>query len=127
LLFQLPPFLHKDVARLRDFLVLLPRARRAAFEFRHASWFDDEVYAVLREHGAALCIAEADDELDVPFVATGDWGYLRLRRPDYGDRELRDWVKRVKDQEWSDAFVFFKHENEGKGPQMAARFIELSA
>jgi uncharacterized protein YecE (DUF72 family) len=125
LLFQLPPFLHKDLPRLRGFLALLPPERRVAFEFRHPSWFDDEVYGALRAHDAALCIAEADDELEVPFVATAKWGYLRLRRPDYGDRELRDWAKRVQDQEWEDAFVFFKHEDEGKGPQLAARFIEI--
>lgn len=127
LLFQLPPFLRKDLPRLQEFLALLPKERRAAFEFRHQSWFDDEVFDVLRGHGAALCIAEAEGDLQVPFVATAPWGYLRLRRPDYGDQELRDWAKRAKDQDWSDAFVFFKHEDEGKGPQMAARFLELSA
>ncbi len=88
LLFQLPPNLKKDVPRLREFLALLPLERRAAFEFRHPSWFDDEVFGLLRDHQAALCIAEAEDDLEVPFVATADWGYLRLRRPDYGDAEL---------------------------------------
>jgi uncharacterized protein YecE (DUF72 family) len=127
LLFQLPPFLRKDVPLLRDFLALLPKERRAAFEFRHASWFDDEVYEALRAHNAALCIAEAEGDLDVPFVATANWGYLRLRRPDYGDPELSAWVKRVRDQQWQDAYVFFKHEDEGKGPKLAARFIELWA
>lgn len=80
LLFQLPPSLKKDVPRLRAFLALLPPQTRAAFEFRHASWFDDEVFALLREHRAALCIADAEGDLDVPVVATADWGYLRLRR-----------------------------------------------
>jgi uncharacterized protein YecE (DUF72 family) len=126
LLFQLPPNFKKDVPRLRDFLALLPRERRAAFEFRHQSWFDDEVFTLLREHQAALCIAEAEDKLDVPFVSTADWGYLRLRRPDYGDAELQTWVKRVQEQNWDDAFVFFKHEDEGKGPQLAKRFLELA-
>jgi uncharacterized protein YecE (DUF72 family) len=126
LLFQMPPNLKKDTPRLRDFLALLPRACRAAMEFRHASWFDDEVFNLLREHQAALCIAEAEDNLEVPFVATANWGYLRLRRPDYGDAELKAWVKRVREQDWQDAFVFFKHEDEGKGPQMAKRFLELA-
>jgi uncharacterized protein YecE (DUF72 family) len=126
LLFQLPPFLKKDVPRLRAFLALLPKERRAAFEFRHASWFDDETFDALRGHGAVLCIAEAEGDLEVPFVSTADWGYLRLRRPDYGDNELRAWVKKVQDQPWQDAFVFFKHEDEGKGPKLAARFVELS-
>src|SRR5947208_14235037 len=78
LLFQLPPNLKKDVPRLRAFLALLPSPPRAAFEFRHPSWFDDEVFGLLRDHQAALCIAEAEDDLEVPFVATAAWGYLRL-------------------------------------------------
>jgi uncharacterized protein YecE (DUF72 family) len=127
LLFQLPPTAKKDVPRLRAFLALLPLQRRAAFEFRHPSWFDDEVLGLLRDHRAALCVADAEDNLEVPFVATTDWGYLRLRRLDYGDAELKAWVKRVQEQSWRDAFVFFKHEEEGKGPQMAKRFLELAA
>ena len=126
LLFQLPPFLKKDAARLRDFLALLPRERRVALEFRNQSWFDEEVFGLLRAHQAALCIAEAENDLQIPFVATADWGYLRLRRPDYGDPELGSWGKRVREQPWKDAFIFFKHEDEGKGPQMAKRFLELT-
>src|SRR5262245_45839371 len=107
LLFQLPPNLKKDLTRLRDFLALLPSHCRAAIEFRHASWFDDEVFQVLRENHAALCIAEAEEGVEVPFVATADWGYLRLRRPDYSDDDLMTWVKQVQEQNWQDAFVFF--------------------
>jgi uncharacterized protein YecE (DUF72 family) len=106
LLFQLPPNLKKDVPRLRDFLALLPPERRVAFEFRHQSWFDEEVFGLLHDHQVALCIAEAETDLEVPFVATGDWGYLRLRRPDYGDAELKTWVKRMREQDWRDVFVF---------------------
>jgi uncharacterized protein YecE (DUF72 family) len=127
LLFQLPPNLKKDVPRLREFLALLPSHRPAALEFRHQSWFDEEVFGLLRDHQAALCIAEAEDDLVIPFVATADWGYLRLRRPDYDDAALNTWVKRVREQAWRDAFVFFKHEDEGKGPQLAKRFLELAA
>jgi len=127
LLFQLPPHLRKDVARLRDFLALLPPTTRAALEFRHASWFDDEVFGLMRDHQAALCIAEAEDELEVPFVSTADWGYLRLRLPDYGDAELAAWIDRVRAQGWNDAFVFFKHEDEAKGPLLATRFLQLAA
>jgi uncharacterized protein YecE (DUF72 family) len=127
LLFQLPPYLKKDVPRLRDFLALLPPKRRAAFEFRHQSWFDEEVFGLLHDHGAALCIAEAENDLEIPFVATADWGYLRLRRPDYGDAELKTWARRVREQDWRDAFLFFKHEDEGKAPRMANRFLELAA
>ena len=127
LLFQLPPNLKKDAARLDAFLALLPASRRVAFEFRHSSWFDDEVFALLRAHRAALCIAEAEGGLEVPVVATADWGYLRLRRPDYGDAELKIWAQRVRQQDWQDAFVFFKHEEAGRGPQLAQRLLELAA
>ena len=113
--------------RLRAFLALLPLQHRAAFEFRHPSWFDDEVFGLLRDHRAALCVADAEGKLEVPFAATTDWGYLRLRRPDYGDAELNAWLKRVREQDWRDVFVFFKHEDEGKGPRMAKRFMELDA
>ena len=126
LLFQLPPYLKKDVPRLREFLALLPKEPRVAFEFRHQSWFDDEIFGVLREHQAVLCIAEAENDLQIPFVSTADWGYLRLRRPDYGDSALKAWGERVRQQNWREAYVFFKHEEEGKGPQMAKRFLELS-
>jgi uncharacterized protein YecE (DUF72 family) len=83
LLFQLPPFLKKDLERLDAFLKDFPAGVRAAFEFRHASWFDDEVFEVLRNHQTALCIADAEGDLKVPFVATANWGYLRLRLADY--------------------------------------------
>src|SRR5205823_2541043 len=127
LLFQLPPNFKKDAARLRAFLALLPPQPRSAFEFREQSWFDDEVFGLLREHQAVLCIAEAENDLEIPFVSTADWGYLRLRRPDYGDAELKAWAKRVHEQEWREAFIFFKHEEEGKGPEMAKRFLKLAA
>ena len=126
LLFQLPPNLKKDAPRLDAFLALLPPSHRAAFEFRHPSWFDDEILGLLRAHRAALCIAEAEGDFEVPPVATADWGYLRLRRPDYGDAELAAWAQQVR-QPWQDAFVFFKHEDEGKGPRLAQRFLELVA
>src|SRR4029077_2299231 len=83
LLFQLPPTFKKDVPRLHAFLALLPLKGHVVFEFRHPSWFDDEVFGLLRDRRVAMCIADADDDLDVPVVATTDWGCLRLRRPDY--------------------------------------------
>jgi uncharacterized protein YecE (DUF72 family) len=126
LLFQLPPNFQKDVLRLRTFLALLPRGRRAAFEFRHPSWFDNEVFGVLRKRRVALCIADADGDLDVPLEATTEWGCLRLRRTEYDDAALKKWVKQVRRQAWREAFVFFKHDDEGKGPAMAKRFLELA-
>lgn len=125
LLFQLPPFLKKDAARLHEFLSLLPADQRAAFEFRHQSWFDTEIFDLLRDHRAVLCLAEAENDLDIPFVSTADWGYLRLRRPDYGDADLKEWIERLRQQQWREVYVFFKHEDEGKAPMMAKRFLEL--
>jgi uncharacterized protein YecE (DUF72 family) len=127
LLFQLPPTLKKDAPRLGAFLALLPLERRVAFEFRHPSWFDDEVFGLLRAQRAALCIADDADGLEVPVVATTDWSCLRLRRPEYDEASLKMWSQRVRNQDWRDTFVFFKHEDEGKGPQLAKRFLELAA
>ena len=131
-LFQLPPNLKKDLPRLTDFLALIPRTWRAALEFRHASWFDDDTFAALKEHNAALCVADTDpgaeggtEALEVPFVATADWGYLRLRRAGYAKPDLERWAGRVTSQAWSDAFVFFKHEDAGAGPKLAAEFTAL--
>jgi uncharacterized protein YecE (DUF72 family) len=125
-LFQLPPSLKKDLPRLTDFLALLPPGARAAFEFRHASWFDDSVYAALSAHGAALCIAEAE-ELLTPSVATTSWGYLRLRRMDYDDARVITWARWLRAQEgtWSEAYVYFKHEDAGRGPQLATQLDKI--
>ncbi len=125
LLFQFPPFLRKDLPKLQDFLKLLPKGHRTALEFRHASWFSDDLYETLRSHDAALCFAETDDEGEIPRVPTASWGYLRLRRKDYGERELRNWAERIRGLNWDEVFVFFKHEDEGIGPKLASRFIEL--
>jgi uncharacterized protein YecE (DUF72 family) len=126
LLFQLPSNFKKDVPRLRAFLALLPRQRRVTFEFREPSWFDDEVFALLRRRHIALAIADAEGDLEVAVVATTDWGYVRLRRPDYSTAALKTWVQWVQQQAWQDAFVFFKHDDTGKGPQLAQRFLELA-
>ena len=128
ILFQLPPFLRKDVPRLVDFLALLPRETRAAFEFRHTSWFDDAVYEVLRTHGAALCVADAED-LATPLVSTTSWSYLRLRRTDYDEAGLGAWAKKLTgmDPAWADAFVYFNHEDAGLGPKLAAQLVEKLA
>ena len=128
-LFQLPPNMRKDLPRLEAFLALLRAVApdgKPAFEFRHTSWFADDVYAALRTHRAALCIAEAED-LATPFEATAPWGYLRLRRQDYDDAALAGWAERLRAQSsaWSDAYVFFKHEDEGKGPKLAAQMVAL--
>jgi uncharacterized protein YecE (DUF72 family) len=123
-LFQLPPNLKKDLPRLEAFLGTIPAGRRAAFEFRHASWFEEDVFEALRSRGAALCIAE-DEDLATPLVATADWGYLRLRRQDYVEADVAAWAERVRAQEWEEAYVFFKHEDAGSGPRLAAQLQGL--
>jgi len=133
--FQLPPNFKKDLPRLRDFLAAVPRDVKAAMEFRHPTWFEDDVYATLQEYGVALCIAESDeleaagavkDDLAAPLVATTNWGYLRLRRSDYGDAELGAWGERVRAQGWEMAHVFIKHEAVAS-PLLAVRLKEMLA
>jgi uncharacterized protein YecE (DUF72 family) len=125
-LFQLPPNSKKDAERLRDFLALLPSNTRAAFEFRHESWFDDEIFDLLKEKNCALVASDTDEMPLTEIISTATWGYLRLRRVNYEEADLAEWMKRVQNQKWKDAFVFFKHEDEGTGPKLAARFIALS-
>jgi uncharacterized protein YecE (DUF72 family) len=132
LLFQLPPHLKKDLDRLRAFLDLVPTDRRVALEFRNASWFEDDVFAALRERDAALCVAETEagdkegSNEPVPLVATASFGYLRLRRDDYDDADLAAWAERIRGQSWSEAYVFFKHEDEGAALKLALRLMEIA-
>jgi uncharacterized protein YecE (DUF72 family) len=122
LLFQLPPFFRKDAARLDAFLSKVPKGVRAAFEFRHTSWFDDETWAILRAHGVALCVAEGES-LESPLVPTAEWGYVRLRRDAYPDDVLATWAQRILAQPWREAFVYLKHDD-GDAPSVAARLID---
>ena len=125
-LFQLPPNMKKDSGRLKSFLESLPSDIRVAFEFRHETWFDDETFDLLRKKDRALVVSDTDEKPLSEIIGTAGWGYLRLRRTSYNENDLDDWMKRVKDQKWKDAFVFFKHEDEGVGPKLAARFLELA-
>jgi uncharacterized protein YecE (DUF72 family) len=109
ILFQLPPNLKKDLPRLKGFLGLLPKGRRFTIEFRHESWFDDDVVTALRDHDVAMCVAEQDD-FKCPVLATASWGYLRLHRLDYDEASLAEWAKCVAAQGWSEAYVYFKHD-----------------
>ncbi len=128
LLFQLPPFLKIDTERLESFLKLVPEGVRAAFEFRNDTWFTSEVYQTLERYGAALVTADTDQEgQSAPLERTADWGYLRLRRPGYDDKDLAEWAAKIRDLDWQVAYVFFKHEDEGAGPRMAKQFAELFA
>ena len=125
-LFQLPPNMKKDAERLTDFLTMLPDDLHAAFEFRHETWFDDEVLGWLRQKNCALVVSDTDERPLTEILATANWGYLRLRRTSYNETDLTEWMKRVQTQTWTDAFVFFKHEDEGTGPKLAAQFLKLA-
>lgn len=122
LLFQLPPSFRKDTARLAGVLAQLPSELRVAFEFRHASWFADDVYGRLADRDAALCIVDAEDGT-TPDVATASWGYVRLRDRAYTEAELAAWAASLARPAWSEAFVYFKHEDTGLGPALAAQLV----
>lgn len=127
ILFQLPPTFIKDLDVLREFLSDLPSSMRSAFEFRHKSWFADDVYDVLQDANAALCVAE-DEKVATPFVATADFGYLRPRRLDYTAADLKALAKQVTAQKkWSDVFIYFRHEETGVGPEFAGQMVKLLA
>ena len=122
ILFQLPPNLKKDFDRLRVFLDTLPLDRRFTIEFRHESWFGDDVFDVLRARDIAMCVTE-QAEFASPVVATATWGYARLHKLDYDDAMLGEWAKTIAAQPWNDAYVFFKHdEGIGSGPPAVASF-----
>lgn len=127
-LFQLPPTFKEDLDRLQRFLDKLPRRWPAAVEFRHDSWFDDRVYDLLRARGVALVAVDEDESEGPgsPLVPTASWGYARLRRSQYGENALQEWVSRLRQQPWSDAYVFLKHEDGSpNGPDAAARIQEI--
>ena len=110
ILFQLPPFFRKDAGVLREFLELLPPGTKSAFEFRHASWFDDEVATLLADKGAALVAGDPDDGEPLPLIATAPFGYLRLRAASYDLLGLQAWHARIAAQPWQAAYVYLKHE-----------------
>ena len=109
-LFQLPPFLKKDLPRLSEFLRLLPEGHGAAFEFRNDSWFADDVYDALKAAGAALCLSEREDNAPPPLVQTATWGYVRLRLETYSDADLEQWAGRLAATAWREIYVYFMHE-----------------
>jgi len=109
-LFQLPPFLKKDLPRLDEFLHLLPDQHGAAFEFRNDTWFADDVYDMLKAAGAALCLSEREDNAPPPLVETAAWGYIRLRLETYSDGDLKQWANRLAATAWREIHVYFMHE-----------------
>jgi uncharacterized protein YecE (DUF72 family) len=123
LLFQLPPTFKKDVAVLRSFAELLPDGMRAAFEFRHGSWHDAEVFDVLRGRNLALCVADSE-KMSTPVEMTADYAYFRLRDEGYQQADIERWAATIAALPGvTDAFVYFKHEEQGLGPEFAQRLI----
>lgn len=122
LLFQLPPTFRKDLGVLERFVERLPEGTRAAFEFRHESWFDPDVLGVLRGRNLALCVADSE-KMHTPIEATADYGYFRLRDEGYQEGDIERWARAVATlPAATDAFVYFKHEEQGLGPEFARRF-----
>lgn len=126
ILFQFPRSFPADHQALQNFLTLIPRTISCAFEFRSSSWLNDEILNLLRAKGCSLCIADLDQAPAKEIISTASWGYLRLRRSDYTDADLSEWMKKILAQKWKQAFVFFKHEEEAKGPEMAMKFYKLA-
>ena len=124
-LFQLPPNMQKDIERLKTFLEFLPHGRKFTFEFRHSSWFEEDVVDALREKDVAMTIIDQDD-FATPPIASASWGYVRLHRLDYDTLALTQWAERVKEHNWSDVYVYFKHdEGIGSGPPAVDAFTKL--
>jgi uncharacterized protein YecE (DUF72 family) len=120
LLFQLAPSFRKNLPIFEAFLACLPAGTRAAFEFRHESWHDEDVFAALKGRNLALCVADSE-RMSTPAIATADYGYLRLRDEGYQAADIERWAGTVQSLSpgWTDAFIYFKHEEEGKGPEFA--------
>ena len=125
LLFQLPPSFKKDLETLRAFLATLPPGARAAFEFRHASWHDADVFSSLKEHGVAVCVADSE-RMTTPVEITAPYAYFRLRDEGYQTEDIARWAEtiRTSTRDCSDVFIYFKHEEKGKGPELASRLID---
>jgi uncharacterized protein YecE (DUF72 family) len=128
LLFQLPPTFKKDLAVFDHFLETLPPRVCGAFEFRHDSWLDDEVYARLRARNLALCVADSETR-STPVITTADYAYLRLRDEGYDEDAIARWADTVRglEPDCRDVFVYFKHEEEGKGPYFGQLLLEKLA
>ena len=125
-IFRLPEAMKKDLKRLESFLKILPAGTPAVFDFRHPTWFDDDVVALLRSQKRVFCVSDIEELPESYGYKTADWGYLRLRRVRYSEAELVEWLKRIKAQKWKATYVFFKHEDEGTGPKLAEQFMKLS-
>jgi uncharacterized protein YecE (DUF72 family) len=115
-LFQLPPNFKCDIDRLRNFLPILPKGWRFAFEFRHESWFNEEIYSVLRKTGVAMCLAESE-KIETPEIQTAKFHYVRFRKPDHGaENEVNKAAQKVRRLvQTGDVYAYFKHEDDPAG------------
>jgi uncharacterized protein YecE (DUF72 family) len=125
-LFQFPKSFHPDPTALESYLGLIPGTIACAFEFRSPSRLDGGIRDLLQKRGYSPCIVDTDENPAKDLASTAQWGYLRLRRADYLDADLLQWLERIRSQKWKQAFVFFKHEDEAKGPETAIRFRKLA-
>jgi uncharacterized protein YecE (DUF72 family) len=125
-MFQFPSSFRANRPLLEDFLTLIPESIPCAFEFRHHSWLEAEILEMLRARNLSLCLADTDENPAEEIIATAAWGYLRLRRSSYTDVDLSQWLERIQAKTWEKAFVFFKHAEEAKGPEMALLFQKLN-
>ena len=125
LLFQLPPFLRKDVAVFDAFLAQLPAGVRAAFEFRHVSWLDEDIFQRLAARNLSVCIADSE-KLSTPVRVTADYAYFRLRDEGYQPDDIKRWADTIAPivSTCRDVFVYFKHEESGKGPEFARLLMD---
>jgi len=124
-LFQLPPNMKKDLARLTEFLALLPAGHNATFEFRNDTWFDTDVYGALKNAGAALCLSEREDSAPPPMIETAPWGYVRLRLETYSDAELKKWARTLRATGWREIYVYFMHE--ATAPEYALKLMKFAS
>ena len=125
ILFQFPKSFHADRPALEAFLPLIPNTASCAFDFRSPTWLESGVPDILREKGCSWCIEDTDENPVQEIVSTATWGYMRLRRSDYTDADLSQWAERILLQKWERAFVYFKHEDEAKGAELAMHFQKL--
>jgi uncharacterized protein YecE (DUF72 family) len=124
-LFQFPKSFRVNAAALEDFLGLIPENASCAFDFRSPTWLQESIPDLLRVKGHSWCVEDTDENPVEKIITTATWGYLRLRRSAYRDADLSRWAEKILLQNWEKAFVFFKHEDEAKGAELAMRFQEL--
>jgi uncharacterized protein YecE (DUF72 family) len=121
LLFQLPPSFKRNADVLGTFVALLPQGTRAAFEFRHPSWFEDDIFQILRARNLALCVADSET-MSTPVEVTADYAYFRLRDEGYQQPDIERWAGVIAGvADVKDTYVYFKHEEQGLGPEFAKR------